>query len=210
MLVGPRGTGRSQTLAEVAAQLEQAGIPHLLISATDQDLVERVETFDATGSFLMYEPENASREQLLAIVGLLHRGGTGVIALTDTFDTLGYGQRLHRLYDDHPWLATAFDDWAAFQLDLLEDEEIERLAHRISRRPLSSDVVAAIRGFAWGRPSWVFDLVQLAEGGTLQTTPRAHLSRPRYTDAHLPSLRHPDGLARHQLDAQDVANAMVL
>lgn len=209
-LVGPQGTGRAQTLSDVAVKLAGAGIPHLLVSAGDPDFVERVRSFDAAGRFLVYDLEKASREQLLALVDLVGRGGVGVVTLTDTIDTLGYSERVHDLYDEHPWLATALEGWASFQLELYDDEQIERLAHRSSRRPLSSDVIAAITRFARGRPSWVFDLVQLAEGGTLRTSPRPHLSRLRYTDAHLPNLRLPESLAHEHLGPADVANAVIL
>jgi len=209
-LIGPHGSGRTHALRAVAARLELEGVPHALISASNERLRDELESLEAGGRCLLHDLEEASREQLLAIAEFIRTGGIGVIALTDTVDALGFSERLHELYDELPWFALDSEDWAIFHLEPYDEQQIAWLAHRVGSASVTSDVVAAVRRFAWGRPAWAHDLVQLAENGTLITSPRPAIARLKYTDAYLKSLRYPDRLAARTLNEEGVAQAIIL
>ncbi|QAB16874.1 hypothetical protein Leucomu_02045 [Leucobacter muris] len=210
LVTGPHGSGKTYLLRSLSALLTGRDAPHVLVSGSSQDGLQRIEQMPPGALALFDDYELASYEVLQAMARHIADGGKVVATVTEAHIDTGYGERMRRLYELFPEVQPKLERTRSVRLEPFTDAQIARLVHRASSEPISSVTVEAIQQLSWGLPGAALTLLQLHRSGSLSSTPRPRITRTRTVDLHLAALHHPVRVAEAQLTSEQIAAAIVL
>lgn len=210
LVTGPHGSGKTYLLRSLSALLTGRDAPHVLVSGSSQDGLQRIEQMPPGALALFDDYELASYEVLQAMARHIADGGKVVATVTEAHIDTGYGERMRRLYELFPEVQPKLERTRSVRLEPFTDAQIARLEHRASSEPISSVTVEAIQQLSWGLPGAALTLLQLHRSGSLSSTPRPRITRTHTVDLHLAALHHPVRVAEAQLTSEQIAAAIVL